>query len=135
MTARGLAVAGLLLIGTALVLGAIAASAREPDSWEAARVIDEGRGGGNYPAMAVDADGNAVAAWQGYNVSSGDEQTSVRAYVAGQGWGPITALSTSDAVYARSPDAVFVEPGRATVGGMAGQPRARLSRKEATSRR
>ena len=92
------------------------AAAAEPDSWDPARVIDEGRGGVDSPAMAVDADGNAVAAW--FSNAQGDEAVAARASVAGQGWGPVTVLSAPGAQYARTPRAVFVSPGHAIVGWM-----------------
>ena len=78
--------------------------------WGSATLLENNTSYVNYPHIAMDAEGNAIAVWQEYVGS----QTSIwgNRYTAGSGWGTATPIGTNDAKY---PQLVMSDNGNAIV--------------------
>ncbi len=88
--ATGLRGQGGQTLGTAASVG----FTTRDGAWQGAQVIEAGAGSADFPAIAVDGSGNALAVWAQQVGAQGDRSVFASRYTAGVGWGTPVLIET-----------------------------------------
>jgi hypothetical protein len=84
--------------------------------WGTAQIISSSNGDGTqWPALAVDFDGNAVVAWEQFSYGTYSHKIYATRYAAGEGWGPERPIQTDNDPTAVYPAIAIDKDGYATV--------------------
>lgn len=96
-------VAALLLIGVLAACGGGGGGGGGggPKAWGTAQLIEANTGNANYPQIALDTNGNAIAVW--YQSDGTRSNIWANRYTAGSGWGTAQLIETDNAGYAIYP--------------------------------